>query len=94
MISDWCAKCYQFFDFNGWELVVGETSHFDLNGKYNDDVMSVRVNSGCTLRLYENFNTHALLYSLTADDPSLSPYHHHVSSLFCTCPGIKPTLLN
>ena len=92
MISDWCAKCYQIFDFIGWELVVGETFHLDLNGKYNDEVSSARVNSGCTLKLYTSFNTHGLLYSLTADAPSLSANGDQVSSLICYCQGIKPTL--
>ena len=89
MISDWCAKLYQIFDFIGWELVVGETGHLDLNGKYNDEVSSARVNSGCTLKLYRSFNTHIRLYTLTADAPSLNAYDDQVSSLLCYCQGIK-----
>ena len=92
VISDWCAKYYQDSYFNGWEKVVGKTSQLDLSGNENDQASSVRVNSGCTLKLFRHHKNIGLLDSLTADVPSLSAYDDQVSSLSCTCQGITPTL--
>ena len=90
--SDWCAKYYEHIDFNGLEKVVGEISQFDLTGYENDEASSVRVNPGCTLKLYKDNNNVGLLYSLTADVLFLSAYNDQVSSLSCTCQGTMPTL--
>ena len=91
MSLDWCAKYYQNFDFDGWEEVVGETSQLDLT-EYNDQASSVRVNPGCTLNLFADYNNVGLLYSLTADVLSLSAYNDQVSSLSCTCQGTANTV--
>ena len=88
LISDWCAKYYQHSDFNGWEKVVGETSQLDLTGNENDQASSVRVRPSCTLTLFEDHNNVGLLDSLTAD-VSLLSYNDQVSSVSCTCQGMR-----
>ena len=71
--------------------MVGEISQFDLTGYENDQATSVRVNPGCTLKLFKDHNNVGLLYSLTADVLFLSAYNDQVSSLSCTCQGTTPT---
>ena len=94
LISDWCAKIYQHAAYSqtahggGWEKVIQETSMLDLIGNKNNDVSSVRVHPGCTLKLFNEHNNVGLLDSLTANVTFLSAYNDRVSSLSCTCQGM------
>ena len=96
MISDWCAKIYQHdykkLNKKGWEKVVGETSQLNLRGIENNHASSTRVRPGCTLKLFEDYNNVGLLDTLTKDVSFLSadkPYNDQVSSLSCSCQGIR-----
>ena len=97
MISDWCAKIYQHGYKNrqnktGWKKVVGETSQLNLRGNENNHASSAKVRPGCTLKLFKDYNNVGLLDSLTKDISFLSadkPYNNQVSSLSCTCQGIR-----
>ena len=71
--------------------MVGETSQLDLTGNENDETSSVRVRPSCTLTLFEDYNNVGLLGSLTAD-VSLLSYNDQVSSVSCTCQGIRETI--
>ena len=71
--------------------MVGEISQFDLTGNENDQVTSVRVNPGCTLKLFKDHKNVGLLYSTSADVRSLL-YNDQASSLSCTCQGTTPTI--
>ena len=68
--------------------MIGETSQLDLTGNENDQASSVRVRKSCTLTLFEHHNNVGLLDSLSADFSSLS-YNDQVSSVSCTCQGIR-----
>ena len=78
---------YEHHDFNGWEIEVRETSQFDLIGSEDDEASSVKVNSGCTLKLFENHQSINELASLTADisDFNDTTYQDKVSSVSCSC---------
>ena len=89
LISDWCAKIYPHSYHDGWEQVIPETNMLDLIGNDNNVVSSVRVYPGCTLKLFNEHNNVGLLDSLTADVSFLSAYNDQVSSLSCTCQGMK-----
>ena len=100
LISDWCAKIYEAYNYNlkpdaaelgYWEKVIGETRMLDLTGNENNHASSVRVKPGCHLKLFGDHNNVGLLYSLTADVSFLSAYNDQVSSLSCTCQGTTPT---
>ena len=91
LISDWCAKIYQHGSsdaYGGWEKVIQETSMLNLTGNKNNEVSSVRVHPGCTLKLFNEHNNVEFLDSLTADVSFLSAYNDQVSSLSCTCQGM------
>jgi len=81
--TDWCAKYYEHSDYNGWEKVAGETSQLNLINE-NDQISSVKVQPGCTLKLFEHINKEGLLVTLTTDVSALS-HNDKVSSLSCTC---------
>ena len=66
--------------------MVEETT-INLAGNENDHISSVKVKSGCTLTLFEDYNNVGLLGSLTAD-VSLLSYNDQVSSVSCTCRGM------
>ena len=68
--------------------MIQETSMLDLTGNKNNDVSSVRVHPGCTLKLFNEHNNVGLLDSLTANVTFLSAYNDRVSSLSCTCQGM------
>ena len=68
--------------------MIQETSMLDLIGNQNNDISSVNVHPGCTLKLFNEHNNVELLYSLTADGSFLSAYNDQVSSLSCTCQGM------
>ena len=91
LISDWCAKYYEHSNFNGWEKVIGETSQLDLTGNENNQASSVRVRPSCTLSLFEDHDNVGLLDSLTAD-VSLLSYDDQVSSVSCTCQGMRENM--
>ena len=98
LISDWCAKIYQHGGsegYSGWEKVIQETSILNLPGNENNEVSSVRVHPGCTLKLFNEHKNVELLDSLTTDVWFLEDYNDQVSSLSCTCQGMitTPTLL-
>ena len=97
LISDWCAKIYGAWKYGeddqnpGWEKVIAETSMLDLTGNENNHVTSVRVNSGCQLKLFDHHNNSELLESFVAngdfcDDDPCSGNNDRASSLSCTCP--------
>ena len=96
LISDWCAKIYEAWQYGDndalelgyWEKVIQETSMLDLTGNKNNEVSSVRVHPGCTLKLFNEHNNVGLLDSLTANVTFLSAYNDQVSSLSCTCQGM------
>ena len=97
LTSEWCAKLYQhgYKSENGWVKVVGETSQLDLIGNKNNHASSARVRPGCTLNLFEDFNNVGLLDSLTSDFSFLradKPYNDQVSSLSCTCQGMRENI--
>ena len=94
LISDWCAKIYQhgYKSKKGWVKVVGETSQLDLMGNENNHASSARVRPGCTLKLFQDFNNVGLLDSLTSDfsfQRADKPYNDQVSSLSCSCQGMR-----
>ena len=68
--------------------MIQETSMLDLIGNKNNDVSSVRVHPGCTLKLFNEHNNVGLLDSLTGNVTFLSAYNDRVSSLSCTCQGM------
>ena len=71
--------------------MIQETSMLDLTGNENNEVSSVRVYPGCTLKLFNEHNNVGLLDYLTADVSFLSGYNDQVSSLSCTCRGMMTT---
>ena len=71
--------------------MIGETSQLDLTGKENDQASSVRVRPSCTLKLFEDHDNVGLLHSITAD-VSLLSYNDQVSSLSCTCQGMRENM--
>ena len=68
--------------------MIQETSMLDLIGNKNNEMSSVRVHPGCTLKLFNEHNNVGLLDSLNANVTFLSAYNDRVSSLSCTCQGI------
>ena len=91
LISGWCAKIYQHWRFNGWKKEVG-FGQFDLLENENDEISSVKVRPGCTLKLFQDFNNVGLLDSLTSDfsfQRADKPYNDQVSSLSCSCQGMR-----
>ena len=66
--------------------MIQETSYLGLTNE-NDQTSSVKVKSGCTLKLFKHHNDGVLLSSLTADLSFLGAYNDQVSSLSCTCQG-------
>ena len=78
---------YEHNNFNGWEIEVRETSQFDLIGSEDNEASSVKVNSGCTLNLFDNHQSISNLASLTADisDFDNTSYNDKVSSVSCSC---------
>ena len=78
----WCAKVYQNGNFEGWEETIFEGS---TNLAHNDDLSSVKINGGCTLKLYDYINLDGLLDTLTSDNWFTSAYNDQVSSVSCTC---------
>ena len=68
--------------------MIQETSMLDLIGNKNNDVSSVRVHPGCTLKLFNEHNNVGLLDSLTANVTFTKAYNDQVSSLSCTCQGM------
>ena len=87
LISGWCAKIYQHWRFNGWKKEVG-FGQFDLLENENDEISSVKVRPGCTLKLFRDPNNVGLLDSLTTDADFLSGYNDQVSSFSCTYTGM------
>ena len=67
--------------------MIQETNMLNLTGNENNEVSSVRVHPGCTLKLFDEHNNVELLGSLNADVSILSAYNDQVSSLLCTCQG-------
>ena len=72
--------------------MVGETSQLDLTNE-NDQTSSVKVRPGCTLTLFEYINSVGQLDSLTTD-VSLLSHNDKVSSLSCTCQGMKKSFMH
>ena len=71
--------------------MIGETSQLDLTGNENNQASSVRVRPSCTLTLFEDHDNVGLLDSLTAD-VSLLSYDDQVSSVSCTCQGMRENM--
>ena len=65
--------------------MIQETNMLNLTGNENNEVSSVRVNPGCTLKLFDEHNNVGLLENHTADASFLSAYNDRVSSLSCSC---------
>ena len=65
--------------------MIQETSMLDLIGNKNNEVSSVRVHPGCTLKLFDEHNNVGLLEYHTSDVSFLSAYNDRVSSLSCSC---------
>ena len=54
----------------------------------NDQVSSVRVTPGCTLKAYRNFDFEHEMFTSTEDNPSLHrSYNDELSSYRCSCAG-------
>ena len=68
--------------------MIQETSMLDLTGYLDNQLSSVRVHPGCTLKLFNEHNNVGLLDSLTTDVSFLEDYNDQVSSLSCTCQGM------
>ena len=75
--------------------MAGETSQLNLINE-NDQTSSVKVQPGCTLKLFEHINKVGLLVTLTTDVSALSALSHNdkVSSLSCTCQGMKKSFMH
>ena len=71
--------------------MIGETSQLDLTGKENDQASSVRVRPSCTLKIFNYHDNVGLLQSITAD-VDLLYYNDQVSSLSCTCQGMRENI--
>ena len=72
--------------------MVGETSQLNLINE-NDQTSSVKVRPGCTLKLFEHINKEGLLVTLKTDVSALS-HNDKVSSLSCTCQGMKKSFMH
>ena len=83
-MSVWCAKLYQDWNFLGLEVSIFEGAT-NLGLDHDDDVSSIKINSGCELKLYQHINVDGYLDTLTTDDTFISAYNDQVSSARCTC---------
>ena len=80
----WCAIAYEHhYDSGyGWEEIINQGSK---NLIHNDGLSSVRINTGCTLKLYKHNDYVELLDTLTTDVHFTSAYNDQVSSVSCSC---------
>ena len=92
-LLDWCAKLYEHGAGNkfvsGWEKIVGQGITNLIGTKYDDKASSVKVNSGCTLLLYEDKDSSEPVATLTEDlnfkNNGPGNYNDAISFVDCTC---------
>ena len=94
-LLDWCAKLYEHGAGNkfvsGWEKIVGQGITNLIGTKYDDQASSVKVNSNCTLLLYEDKidNLTLPVATLTEDlnfkNNGPGNYNDAISLVDCSC---------
>ena len=82
----WCAKLYPHADYVGLEQVVLPTNYGTPTK--DDDISSIKVRDGCTLKAYDLANKEELLGTFTSDIPKgYQIGNDKLSSFSCSCIG-------
>lgn len=85
--SKWCARLYEHRNYKGWTQEIIEQGHVKILSDRNDELSSVKVKNGCTLRLYKNHGKDELMDIVTKHKSFLNNYNDQISSLSCYCKG-------
>ena len=89
LANDWCAKVYEEIYYSGWEYIISKSNNGSFFGTDKDnEVSSVKVNSGCTLKGYEGYHLNDLIFTYTNDEARLTMHsgqNDYLTSYTCTC---------
>jgi len=81
-----CAVLYWDENFGGGSFKIEETDEFNLPLNWNDGISSVGIKQGCTLKLFQDYDSGILMTTLTEDSTHLGENNNEVSSVSCECP--------
>ena len=84
-----CAKVYENIEYDGWMAILPETSQgsFFEDPDKDNEVSSVKIRPGCTLKGYDGKGQDSLIFTYTNDEPSLfmKPENDRMTSYSCSC---------
>ena len=90
-LAVWCAKLYEDNNYGGWVKVVAANGFHKIDSSLNDQVSSIQVYSGCSLKAYEDYDGN-LMQTFTGDVNDLRnpPYvcNDELSAYECNCGDI------
>ena len=90
-IEQWCAKIYERSDYSeqsGWVITTGITSSSEMTKRENNSASSIKVQRGCTLKVFDDYNKEGLSKTIKTDTEWLSDINDKISSFMCHCNGM------